>query len=163
MSTRAERPPHSPSADDGQAAEPVDYAALNAVYGVIVAVLIVAGRERGRKDPIGGGELLPMGAATFALSKVIARERIGTWMREPFVDEAGGDRRPRGSRLQRAVGELLTCTRCVGAWSAAAVVGLRVASPPAGRTVTAVLAASAVNDFLQTGFRWACEKSNQAA
>jgi hypothetical protein len=58
------------------------------------------------------------------------------------------------------VGELLTCTRCVGAWSALGVVGLRMASPATGRTVANVLAASAANDFLHAGFRWLCNRAD---
>ena len=81
-------------------------------------------------------------------------------MREPFVDEDGGSPRPAGRRLRRAVGELVTCTRCVGAWSALGIVGLRVASPDAGRTVANVLAASAANDWLQSGFRWLCNRAD---
>jgi hypothetical protein len=34
--------------------------------------------------------------------------------------------------------------------------------PREARVVTAVLAASALNDFLQTGFSWACARSNQS-
>ena len=145
------------------ATEPVDYGVLNAVWGALFAVVLAATREQARSgEPIDRAELLPLGAATFALSKVIAREKVGRWVREPFVDERGEERRPRGRRLQHAVGELLTCTRCLGAWSALGLVGLRVASPPTGRTVTAVLATSALNDFLQAGFRYVTAKSNQA-
>jgi Protein of unknown function (DUF1360) len=142
--------------------EPVDYATLNAVYGALLAGVVIATRDRARKDPISGPELIPLSAATFALSKVIAREKIGTWVREPFVDDED-DQRPRGRRLQRAVGELLTCTRCVGAWSALGIVGLRLASPSSGRVVTNVLAASAANDWLQAGFRALCAQANQVS
>ena len=45
-------------------------------------------------------------------------------------------RRPKGRRLRYAVGELLTCTRCTGAWSALGLVALRLHSPAAGRTVS---------------------------
>jgi hypothetical protein len=51
----------------------------------------------------------------------------------------------------------------VGAWSAAAVVGLRLVAPDAGRTVTGVLVASAANDFLQAGFNWVTARSEAAA
>ena len=51
--------------------------------------------------------------------------------------------------MRYAVGELLTCTRCMGAWSALGLVALRLHSPAAGRTVATVLAASAGNDVLQ--------------
>jgi hypothetical protein len=140
--------------------EPVDYAKINAVYAALLAGLVYATRGRAREDPIAGRELVPISAATFALSKVIARERVGAWVREPFVEEDGKPPRPTGRRLQRAIGELVTCTRCVGAWSALGIVGLRVASPEAGRTVTNVLAASAANDWLQAGFRWLCNRDS---
>jgi uncharacterized protein DUF1360 len=141
--------------------EPVDYRLINAVYAAMLAGVVLGTRKRGaRDDPITGSELIPIAGATFALSKLVAREKIATWMREPFVDEER--RRPRGRRLRRAVGELLTCTRCVGAWSALGVVGLRLASPQSGRVVTQILAASAANDFLQAGFKWLCEEANTA-
>jgi hypothetical protein len=141
--------------------EPVDYAAINLVYGALMTALVVTTRERAREDPISGRELVPIAAATFALSKVIAREKIGSWMREPFVDDPAGERRPRGRRLRRAVGELVTCTRCVGAWSALGIVGLRLASPESGRIVTNVLAASAANDWMQSGFKLLCASVNE--
>jgi hypothetical protein len=140
--------------------EPVDYAALNAVYAALLTGVVLATRDRASKDPITGPELIPLSAATFALAKVIAREKIGSWVREPFVEEEQG-RRPRGRRLRRAVGELVTCTRCVGAWSALGVVGLRLASPSSGRIVTNVLAASAANDWLQAGFKVVCGEANR--
>jgi Protein of unknown function (DUF1360) len=151
-------------ADAGEEAaptQPADYAAINAVYAALFAGVVLATRERGaRTDPITGPELIPLGAATFTVAKVIAREKVGVWMREPFVDDPQGAKRPRGRGVQRVVGELVTCTRCVGAWSALGVVGLRLASPQAGRVVTNVLAASAANDWLQAGFRWVCNQSN---
>ena len=83
-------------------------------------------------------------------------------MREPFVEETPQRRRPKGTGMRYAVGELLSCTRCVGAWSSLALVGLRVTRPREARVVTAVLATSALNDFLQTGFNWACAAANAA-
>ena len=149
---------------DGEAPEPVHYGAINAAYGALLTGLVLATRGGAvREDPIRGAELLPIGAATFALAKVISQEKVGTWVREPFVDDPRGERRPRGRGLQRALGELVTCSRCVGAWSGLAIVGLRTASPAAGRTVTAALAASALNDFMQAGFRWVCARANVAS
>lgn len=60
--------------------------------------------------------------------------------------------RPEGSGLQHAVGELLTCTRCIGGWCALGLVGLRLASPRAGKTVSAVIATAGANNVLQTFF-----------
>lgn len=153
--------PSSPRADAPP--EPEHYLALNLVYGGLLTALVVLTRGNGKEERISGPELVPLAAATFALSKVIGREKIGSWVREPFVQGEGTDeRRPQGSGLRHAVGELVTCTRCLGAWSGLALVGLRTASPQSGRTVTNVLAASAANDFLQAGFRWLCNQSNVA-
>jgi hypothetical protein len=141
--------------------EPYDYAALNAVFGTLLAAVIVGARTRD-SEPLTGRDLAVTGAATFALAKVIARERIGAWVREPFVDEQHG-RKPRGRRMRHAIGELVTCTRCVGAWSALGLVGLRLTSPSAGRVVNDVLAVSAMNDWLQATFKLLCAKTDQAA
>jgi hypothetical protein len=149
--------------ENGRPVEPVDYATLNAVYGVLFAGVLVGAHMRKESDEqIAVRELVPLGAATFALSKVVAKEKIGTWMREPFVEQDGAEPKgPRGGRLRRAVGELVTCTRCVGAWSALGVVGLRVIDPKSGRIVANVLAASAANDWMQAGFKLLTEQVNQ--
>src|SRR5213075_748575 len=126
MATEAARYPRAVEREETPA-EPVDYATINAVYGALLGAVVIATRESAREDPISARELLPIAAATFALSKVIAREKLGTWVREPFVEDPAGEKKPRGGRLRRAMGELVTCTRCVGAWSALGVVGLRLA------------------------------------
>jgi hypothetical protein len=110
--------------------EPRDYATLSASYGTLVGALLVASRDRGA-SPVQQSELPALGLATFALAKLVAKEKVATHVREPFVEEtAEGERTPKGRGLRYAVGELLTCTRCVGAWSALAIVALRVQRPP---------------------------------
>ena len=126
--------------------ELADYAALSAIYGALLAGTAVSARGR---EPIPTAELPALAAASFALSKLVVHEKVESWMRRPFVDERR--RRPKGRRLRYAVGELLMCTRCTGAWSALGLVALRMHSPAAGRTVSTVLAASAGNDMLQAG------------
>lgn len=136
--------------------EPTDYAALSVLYGSLLAGTAASARGR---DPIPNAELGALAAASFALSKLVVHEKVETWMRRPFVDEARG--KPKGRRLRYAVGELLTCTRCMGAWSALGLVALRLHSPAAGKTVTAVLAASAGNDLLQASFKAICAHANR--
>ena len=135
--------------------EPADYAALSAIYGALLAGTAVSARGR---DPIPAAELPAIAAASFALSKLVVHEKVESWMRRPFVDEER--RKPKGRRLRYAVGELLTCTRCTGAWSALGLVALRVHSPGAGRAVSTVLAASAGNDLLQAAFQYLCAQAN---
>jgi hypothetical protein len=139
--------------------EAADYALLTAAYGTLLGVVA---RTAGGREPIPRTELVPLSAATFALSKLIVHEKVESWLRQPFVEERPDGKRPRGRRLRYAVGELLNCTRCVGAWSALGLVALRLSSPAAGRTVTTVLAASAGNDVLQSAFSLLCAKANAA-
>jgi hypothetical protein len=139
--------------------EAADYAAISALYGTLLAGLAYSARGR---DSIGRAELLPLSAATFALSKLVVHEKVETWLRQPFVEESAEGKRPRGRRLRYAVGELLNCTRCMGAWSALGLVALRLHSPAAGRTATTVLAASAGNDVLQTAYSLLCARANAA-
>jgi len=137
--------------------EPADYAAISLTFGSLLGALAVASRGR---DPIERAELVPLAAATFSLSRLLVHDKVETWLREPFVDESPSGKQPKGQRLRFAVGELLTCTRCMGAWSALALVGLRMGSPGAARTVTSVLAASAGNDALQAGFALLTARAN---
>jgi hypothetical protein len=139
--------------------EVTDYAVLSGLYGVLLGTTALSAR---RREPIPQSEVPIIAAATFALSKLIVHEKVETWMRQPFVEERPDGRRPKGRRLRYAVGELLDCTRCTGAWTALALVGLRLVSPPAGRAVTTVLAASAGNDFMQTAFTLLCARTNVA-
>lgn len=130
--------------------EAVDYAALSWLYGTLLGVTAVSAR---RRDPVPVTELPVLTVAAFALSKLIVHEKVETWVRRPFVDETNG-KRPKGRRLRYAVGELLNCTRCTGAWVSLALVGLRLHAPATGRTVAAVLASSGGNDFLHSSFCW---------
>jgi len=138
--------------------EPTDYAAISLAFGSLLAALAASARS---KEPIPRAELLPLSAATFSLSRLIVHDKAESWLREPFVTEEGDGTRPKGRRLRYAVGELMSCTRCMGAWSALALVGLRLHSPASGRAVAAVLAASAGNDAFQAGFSWLCARANE--
>lgn len=137
--------------------EPAHYAALSATYGAVLAGLAASARKR---EAIPSRELVPLALASFALTKLLVREKAETWVRRPFVHETGGEPQPRGEGMRYAIGELLSCTRCTGAWTSLALVGLRLHSPAAGRAVTVVLATSAGNDFLQAGFKWVCRVSD---
>jgi len=133
--------------------EPSDYATLTAGFGALLGALLLAARRRDGDEVLSANEIAPIGLAAFALSKLITKEKVESWVREPFVEERpGGEQRPKGRRLRYAVGELLTCTRCAGAWSALGLVALRVTHPREARVVNTVLGVSAANDFLHSAF-----------
>ena len=134
--------------------QPVDYAALNGVWALLAMGVLAATED----DAPPRGELPMLGLATFALTKALAKEKVGTWVRDPLVHE--DSRRPKGSRLRYAAGELLTCTRCLGTWSSLGLVGLRIARPREGRILTTVLAGAALNDWLQSSFTLLTNRTN---
>ena len=147
---------------DTRPTSPIDYAALSAGWGALMGALLIAARDAG-DEPLHAGEVLPIGLATFAISKLVAKEKVDAWVREPFVEEhEDGAVTPKGSGIRYAVGELLTCTRCVGVWSAMGLVALRVTRPREARVVNAVFGASAVNDSAQAAFSWLAARSNAA-
>ena len=65
----------------------------------------------------------PRRASRCPSSSSTRRSRAGCGARS----STRSDRKPKGRRLRYAVGELLTCTRCMGAWSALGLVALRAA------------------------------------
>ena len=133
---------------------PFDYFAINAAWGAMLAGVLASTKS----DAPPAHELPVLGMATFALSKALAKEKVGTWARSPVVDEE--EKRPKGRGLRYAAGELLTCTRCVGTWSALGLVGLRVARPREGRIVASVLATAGLNDWMQAAFSATTSKAN---
>jgi hypothetical protein len=109
------------------------------------------GREPRELDAL---DLVALAGATFKASRTISHDRVTSFLREPFVEGEGltGNEPAAGEGLQRAVGELVTCTRCVGTWVAAGLGTAQVVAPRFGRLLTWTLAAAAANDFLQTAF-----------
>src|SRR5438067_9764612 len=100
-------------------------------------------------------DLVVLGAATFKASRTIARDEVTSFLRDPFVEgeahEGGED--PVGSGdLRQAIGELVTCSRCIGTWAAAGLACTQILAPRFGRLLTWTLAAGGSNDFLQAGF-----------
>jgi hypothetical protein len=63
--------------------------------------------------------------------------------------------------VRQAIGELVTCSRCIGTWVAAGLGGTQIIAPQFGRILTWTLAAAGVNDFLQAGFAAFTGKANE--
>jgi hypothetical protein len=108
-------------------------------------------------------DLVTLSAATFKAARTLSRDDVGSFLRSPFVEgEALGDdveAVPTGD-LRQALGELVTCSRCVGTWAAAGLVTSQILAPRSGRLLTWTLAAGGINDFLLAGFTALTNKSN---
>jgi len=105
-----------------------------------------------------------LAVATFKAARTLARDEVTSFIREPFVRGHAheGDEEPvETGDLHQAIGELVTCSRCVGTWAAAGLTTTQVLAPRFGRLLTWSLAAAGINDFLQAGFAALGSKSNE--
>ena len=145
------------------------YHAYATITGVFVAGLALSGgvaRLLGR-DPREQTwlDLAALSAATFKASRTIARDDVTSFLREPFVE--GDPRDPEDEHpvqtggMEQAIGELVTCSRCVGTWAAAGLATTQVLAPRFGRMLTWTLAGAGINDFLQAGFTVLTRKANE--
>ena len=69
--------------------------------------------------------------------------------------------RSRCGDLRQAIGELVTCSRCIGTWCAAGLASTQILAPRFGRLLTWSFAAAGANDWLQAGFVALAHKSNE--
>ena len=141
------------------------YAAIVAIFGAGMSGLAGLASLRGRRpEQLRPLDLAILSAATFKAARTVAHDEVLSFLREPFVVGAAheGDEKPiEDGGARQAIGELLTCSRCIGMWAAAGVVGMHTIAPRTGRLLTWSLAASAANDFLQAGFAAVTAKANE--
>jgi hypothetical protein len=105
-----------------------------------------------------------LAAASFKAARTISRDEVTSFLRAPFVegDAREGNETPvETGDLQQAIGELVTCSRCVGTWVAAGLSATQMIAPRFGRILTWSLAAAGANDFLQASFAAVTAKANE--
>lgn len=133
------------------------YAAIMATFlGGVTATGVLTARLRRAPAEQTWLDLVVLGLATFKAARTLARDEVTSFIREPFVQGTPADPEQeepvRTNDLRQAVGELVTCSRCVGTWCAAGIAGVDVLAPRVGRTLSWALAVGGANDFLQAGF-----------
>jgi hypothetical protein len=144
------------------------YATIVATFGALLAAAGFASRVLDRnpacQTPL---DFLILSAASFKAARTLSRDEVTSFMREPFVKgfaHTGDDEEPvESGGFEQAMGELVTCPRCVGTWTAAALATSQILAPRFGRLLTWSLAAAAANDFLQTSFVALNRKSEELA
>ena len=141
------------------------YATLVGIFGAglagVAGLTTLLGRRPERLGPL---DLAVLSAATFKASRTITSDEVTSFIRDPFVKgvaHEGKEEPVEDGGTRQALGELLTCSRCLGAWTAAGLVSAQTLAPRTGRLLTWSLAASAANDFLQAGFAALTAKSNE--
>jgi hypothetical protein len=144
------------------------YAAYAAIMGAFAGGLAAAGalarvldRDAEEHTTL---DFVVLGVASFKASRTIARDEVTSFLRQPFVEgeaHEGGEEPVETGDLNQAIGELVTCSRCIGTWVAAGLATTQVLAPRFGRLLTWSLAAAGANDFLQAGFAALTNKANE--
>ena len=154
MAIEVERPPYG------------SYAAIMGAFvgGLAIAGALARSLDRDLRDQT-WLDLVTLSAASFKAARTIARDDVTSFLRDPFVEgEAGGrgaEEPVRTGDMQQAIGELVTCSRCIGTWAAAGLATAQVLAPRFGRLLSWTLAGAGINDFLQAGFAALARKSNE--
>jgi hypothetical protein len=141
------------------------YAAIMATFAGGLAAAGFAGRLLDRDPQCQSAlDLVVLSAASFKAARTLTNDEVTSFIRAPFVAgeaHSGDDEEPvETGDLQQALGELVTCSRCIGTWAAAALVSTQVLAPRFGRLLTWSLAAAGTNDGLQAGFAALTAKAN---
>jgi uncharacterized protein DUF1360 len=141
------------------------YAAIMAAFagGLLGAGLLARALDR---DPYEHNalDLATLGLATFKAARTLSRDEVTSFLREPFVEgqaHEGGEEPVESGGMRQAIGELVTCSRCIGTWVAAGLGATQIIAPRFGRLLTWTLGAAGLNDFLQAGFAAVTNKSNE--
>ena len=144
------------------------YASYAAIMGTFAGGLAAAGaiarlldRDPREHDAL---DLAVLGLATFKAARTISRDEVTSFLREPFVEgqaHEGGEEPLETGDMRQAIGELVTCSRCIGTWVAAGLAATQITAPRFGRLLTWTLAAGGANDWLQAGFAALTSKANE--
>ena len=103
-------------------------------------------------------DLALLGIATHKLSRLVAKDRITSILRAPFVNyirSAGAgevEEEPRGRGIQRGIGHLISCPFCMAPWCATALAFGLLFAPRMARFFAGILASVAASDFLQRAY-----------
>ena len=153
MATRARHPPYG-----AYAAITGAFAGGLALVGALAHALDRDPQEHTWLD------LATLGAASFKAARTITGDEVTSFLRDPFVTREaheGHEQPVETGDLRQAIGELVTCSRCIGTWVAAALASTQVLAPRFGRLLTWTLGTAALNDFLQAGFVALTSKANE--
>jgi Protein of unknown function (DUF1360) len=152
MSAFEERPPYG------------SYVAIMGTFAGLLAAAGALGRVLDRDPQCQTAlDFTILAAASFKAARTLSHDEVTSFIRQPFVRghaHSGGEEPVQGG-MEQAIGELVTCTRCIGTWAAAGLASTQILAPRFGRVLTWSLGAAAVNDFLQAGFSALAAKANE--
>jgi hypothetical protein len=136
------------------------YAVLIAVFQVLIGTEVASARRKGASLPerLSVQDIVLLGVATHKLSRLFTKDMVTSVLRAPFTTFEGnaGDGEvqegARGTGLQHALGELLTCPFCFGQWVLAALAYGLVTRPRPTRFLAGLCASLSLADFLHAAY-----------
>ncbi|HSK49457.1 MAG TPA: DUF1360 domain-containing protein [Solirubrobacterales bacterium] len=141
------------------------YAILTALLHGLIGGSLLAARRRGRELPApSAGDVALVGVASHKLSRLVAKDKVTSWLRAPFTELEGKggpaelEEAARGRGARKAIGELLICPYCLGLWVVAGFSLGLVFAPRLTRFLAGLFSALTVSDFLQVAYKAAEEK-----
>jgi uncharacterized protein DUF1360 len=137
------------------------YATFALAFNGALAAAVAGAKRSGRDLPerVELQDLVLIGAASYKLSRLVAKKKITSFVRAPFTELQGKggpaelEEMARGRGLRRAVGELLICPYCLGLWASGVFHAGLLFAPRATRFSASVLSAMTISDFLQIAYR----------
>jgi len=133
------------------------------VIGGLLAYAAYSGRL---EDRMSTADVALLGITTHKIARIVTRGEVTNFLRAPFTEYEGQanlnevNQKPRGEGLQRAMGELMACPLCIGAWIAG---GLRCGlafAPRFTRAIEVTFAGLTISDLLQVVYAKAIEQAS---
>ncbi|HEY7595942.1 MAG TPA: DUF1360 domain-containing protein [Actinophytocola sp.] len=142
---------------DGHNRPLAGYTVVLGGYSALLGLLTGIGRATGTRLPerVGVQDTVLLCLATHKASRLLAKDAVTSPLRAPFAryEEPAGEAElnesVRGSGVQHAVGELITCPFCLGVWVASGLTAGLVFAPRPTRLVLTALTAIATSDTIQ--------------
>jgi hypothetical protein len=133
---------------------------ISSFLGLVAAFIAwLRASDRELPERVDPGDLALIAVATHKASRVIAKDRVTSTVRAPFTRFQGDagpgevDEAARGRGLHRAIGELLVCPYCLGAWISSAFMAALLVAPRATRWIASVLTVVSAAEMLQIAHR----------
>jgi hypothetical protein len=145
------------------------YAATTVVFNALLAAGVLSASERGRErdGSIGTRDLVMMGMATHKLARTVSRDSVTSFVRAPFTryrEDLGygevSERVRYEGGVAQVVGELLSCSYCLSAWTGLGFLWGLSRFPRATRLLMGYFSAVTMADFLHVAYEEKRTRSN---
>lgn len=137
----------------------LSFAVLSSIYLGAVGGLLWRARCKGRLPRrVRWDDIVLLGVASHKLSHILTRAKVTAFVRAPFTrfQKSSGQGTvsdtARGEGLQKAIGQLLTCPYCAGAWTSAGLTVGLIFNPPVTRWICGLLSVNTVTDLIHMGY-----------